>query len=67
MPLDSPTRHDDTRQREHDDCDESRERRALIEQARRLGATATELESALDALALQAEAVLHRLRGGRLH
>lgn len=43
------------------------QRRALIERARQLGATAEELEAALGALALQAEAVLHRLRGGRVH
>ena len=44
-----------------------RERRALIERARQLGATADELGAELEALALQAEAVLHRLRGGSLH
>lgn len=43
------------------------QRRALVERARQLGATAEELEAALGALALQAEAVLHRLRGGRVH
>lgn len=42
-------------------------RRALHERAAQLGATADELEAALDTLAQQAEAVLHRLRGGRLH
>jgi hypothetical protein len=43
------------------------EQRALIERARQLGATAEELEAELAALARQAEAVLHRLRGGNLH
>ncbi len=43
------------------------QRRALVDKARELGATAEELEAALHNLALQAEAVLHRLRGGRIH
>lgn len=47
--------------------DLARQRQALHERAERLGATAHELEQALDALALKAEAVLHRLRGGRAH
>lgn len=44
-----------------------RERRLLLERARQLGVTADELSAELEALALQAEAVLHRLRGGNLH
>lgn len=44
-----------------------RERRLLLERARELGVTADELSAELEALALQAEAVLHRLRGGRVH
>ena len=48
-----------------DDLD--KDRRLLIERARQLGVTADELSAELEALALQAEAVLHRLRGGSLH
>lgn len=44
-----------------------RERRLLHERARQLGVTADELSAELEALALQAEAVLHRLRGGSVH
>ncbi|MET0335344.1 MAG: hypothetical protein ABW190_13810 [Rhizobacter sp.] len=73
MSLDPSSRGQPSRPRDHDkrddrtDPQEPCEREALIEQARQLGATAEELGSALDALALQAEAVLHKLRGGRLH
>jgi hypothetical protein len=44
-----------------------RDRRLLLERARQLGVTAEELSAELEALASQAEAVLHRLRGGSLH
>lgn len=44
-----------------------RDRRQLLERARQLGVTAEELQAELETLALQAEAVLHRLRGGSLH
>jgi hypothetical protein len=53
------------RQPHHDELE--RQRRALQERARQLGVTAEELSAELEALALQAEAVLHRLRGGNLH
>jgi hypothetical protein len=46
--------------RRNDDLEQ--QRRALIERA-----TADELGAELEALALQAEAVLHRLRNGRMH
>lgn len=64
--MNTPAPHTAPRSDKHRDETE-RERRALLERARQLGATAEELSAELEALALQAEAVLHRLRGGRLH
>lgn len=64
----TPSRHTPQRaDKRRDEPEPDRERRALLERARQLGATAEELQAELDALALQAEAVLHRLRGGNLH
>jgi hypothetical protein len=66
MDTPAPSHHTAPRaDRHHDELE--RERRALIERARQLGVTAHELEAELQALARQAEAVLHRLRGGSLH
>ncbi|MCR5882362.1 hypothetical protein LRS03_05605 [Rhizobacter sp. J219] len=64
--MSTPAQHNAPRNDKHRD-ELERERRALLERARQLGTTAEELGAELDALALQAEAVLHRLRGGRLH
>ncbi len=60
-------RADKRAEKRGDDVEPDAQRRALIERARQLGATAEELQAELDALALQAQAVLHRLRGGNLH
>lgn len=49
------------------DTELAAQRRALKKRADELGATAEELQAALGALALQAEQVLHRLRGGKVH
>jgi hypothetical protein len=60
----SQARHE---HRDGSEADLAQQRRALHERAEQLGATADELQATLDALALQAEVVLHRLRGGNLH
>ena len=62
-----PANARDTSQRDTPPNTTSSEVQALRERAEQLGATAEELEAALDALALQAEVVLHRLRGGSVH
>lgn len=68
MNHEEPSSHTPQRaDKRRDDSEHDAERRALLERARQLGATAEELQAELDALALQAEAVLHRLRGGNLH
>lgn len=70
-PPDDDTRRPDEARGPTPDADAAHDidaqQQALNERAQRLGATAEELQDALGALALQAEAVLHRLRGGRLH
>jgi hypothetical protein len=60
---------DDARREDHHHEGPSlaEQRRQLQERAQALGATADELEAALEVLALEAERVLHRLRGGSLH
>jgi hypothetical protein len=69
MSHDLPGRHQGARhpERRSESQELADQRRQLNERARALGATADELEAALETLALQAEEVLYRLRGGSLH
>lgn len=61
----APSGNDGTQPDRSDDS--AVQSRLLRQHAEQLGTTAEELAAALDQLALQAEVVLHRLRGAPTH